>query len=233
MARQKKTKEPIEDTPIDRVGDLNEARNRALGTDLGVLEMTHGFQPVPRVSEMNEVAIEEQHCAGLGFWHADGKEIPDYATAFSAGFDLRANLEVGRQVDYYDHSNVKRSKSVKGDSESTPRLFIEPGERVLVPTGLHADIPRFAYLALHSRSGTSWKQGLILTNGVGVVDSDYVEEIKVSLTNISGVRVVIEDGERIAQALLMPAISSNVIRLDKKPQQKTDRAGGFGSTGTK
>lgn len=189
-------------------------------TDLGVMDMSMA---------MGSVETVEDAPVGLGFWHADGKETPDYATAGSAGMDIRANLVEGRSVKFFDSTNQKREKTVKEGG----RLFLEPGERFLIPTGLHADIPSFTYLAIHARSGTSWKEGLILTNGVAVIDSDYVEEIFVSITNISGVRVVIEDGDRIAQMLLMPVTSCNVVKLTEKPSQKTDRNGGFGSTGSK
>lgn len=190
--------------------------------DLGVMDMTTAAV-IPNVDTDETV----------GFWHARGLDIPKRETEFSAGFDLKASLEVGKEVHYYDHSNNKRSKSIRGDSDSGGRLIIEPGERVLVPTDLYADIPMGYYIAIHPRSGTSWKQGLKLTNSVGVVDADYVEEIKVSITNDSGVRVVIEDGERIAQGVLMPCLDNELARLNKKPKQKTSRKGGFGSTGKK
>jgi dUTP pyrophosphatase len=204
--------------------------------DLGVLEMS---TPVcdSGLGTYGWVNIDTYGCAiatqSLSFWQARGKEIPEYATEFAAGFDFRADLEAGDHVAYYDHRNIKHDKTVRGDSESKGRLYIEPGERVLVPTGLYADIPEYTYVAIHARSGTSWKQGLILTNGVGVVDADYVEEIKVSLTNNSGTRVYIEDGERIAQGLLMPTTKAPIKSINGKPAQKTSRAGGFGSTGAK
>ena len=194
-------------------------------TDLGELSMT--LSPLPQPP-----AIEDFYDR-LGFYQARGKEIPTYATGFSAGFDLRADLEAGDLIVKYDHRNQKIETSVKGSSDTKGRVILEAGDRVLIPTGLYADIPEGYYVAIHARSGTSWKQGLILTNGVGVVDADYVEEIKVSLTNVSGTRVVIEDGDRIAQALLMPVAKAQITNIGGKPKQKTERAGGFGSTGVK
>lgn len=166
----------------------------------------------------------------LSFYHRAKGEIPAYATEESAGMDIRACLNEGDVIDYYDYKNEARQKVIKAGQ----KLVLSPGDRVLVPTGLHASIAQGFYLAIHPRSGTSWKNGLILTNGVGVVDSDYVAEIKVSLTNISGAKVVIDNNERIAQILLMPCARATTIgQLKSKPLQKTSRAGGFGSTGTK
>lgn len=193
-------------------------------TDLGALNM------MGTMVESTVVSTDEVE--GLGFYQARGKDVPFYATEFAAGFDLKADLVAGDKITKYDHRNQKHEVKAK-DANGVGRLYIEPGDRVLVPTGLFADIPEDCYIAIHARSGTSWKQGLILTNGVGVVDADYVEEIKVSLTNVSGVRVYIEDGERIAQALLMPVVKAGIQRIGSKPAQKTSRAGGFGSTGAK
>lgn len=196
-------------------------------TDLGELVMGPAGEPVTLAQ--NGIQTD------FGFYHSAGKAVPSYATEFAAGMDISANLIPGEKFVCYDHTNTKHERKVKEGPEGVGRMYIEPGDRVLVPTGLHADISEDCYLAIHARSGTSWKQGLILTNGVGVVDADYVEEIKVSLTNVSGSRVYIEDGERIAQLLLMPVMKpvNGFVTLNKKPAQKTSRAGGFGSTGAK
>ncbi len=194
--------------------------NKENVTDLGTLEMSAGF------------AMAE---TGVAFFQSRNKPIPQYETEYSAGLDIRADLEVGDEVNFHNHANVKAKKTVRGEEGQPGKLYIEPGDRVLVPTGLHADIPEGFYLAIHSRSGTSWKQGLILTNGVAVIDADYVDEIFVSLTNISGSRVVIEDGDRIAQFVLnrVERLPGGINKRNTKPEKKTSRAGGFGSTGVK
>ena len=158
-------------------------------------------------------------------------DAPKPATEWAAGMDIQADIPAGEVVSYFNSRNQDGIKTVKGDSASKGRLYFVPGDRILVPTGLYADIPENFYLAIHARSGTSWKKGLILTNGVGVVDADYVHEIKVSLTNISGVRQYIEDGERIAQLVLNPVVRMQITSLKEAPKSKTSRAGGFGSTG--
>lgn len=196
--------------------------------DLGTLDMGAAFVQTDEDLNAEQTTVDELfEPFELGFWHKDGKDVPSRATENSAGFDFRANLNPGDEIKFYDHSNVSRTRTVNSRGE----LVINPGERFLIPTGLHADIPASTYLAIHARSGTSWKQGLILTNGVAVIDEDYVEEIFISITNISGVRVVIQDGERIAQGLVMPVTYSPINTLQSKPAQKTSRSGGFGSTG--
>lgn len=191
-------------------------------TDLGVMDMS-----------VNAVAIQSSQRISddevLGFWHVAGKEVPGYATESSAAFDFRAYLVEGSELKYYNYSNAVGTKKVKEGG----RVFVEPGERILIPTGLHADIPEGYWLAIHPRSGTSWKTGLGLSNSVAVIDSDYVEEIFISVINMSGVRIVIENDERIAQGVLQLKWTIPVKVLSEKPTQKTSRAGGFGSTGTK
>lgn len=213
-------------------------RKQAATTDLGTLDMSPNLYIPPNELTMPTEGHGVADSIGgpvFGFYHSAGRPVPTYATEWSAGVDITANLPVGDRVTFYDHKNTKGDKSVRGIDGLPGRLYIEAGERVLVPTGLYADIPYGWYLAIHSRSGMSWKQGLILTNGVGVVDADYVEEIKVSLTNVSGSRVYIEDGDRIAQILVAPVAApyGGFATLNKKPNQKTSRAGGFGSTGAK
>ena len=87
------------------------------------------------------------------------------------------------------------------------------------------------FRSLHARSGTSLKQGLVLANAEGVIDSDYVEEVFVILHNISGNAVTIENGDRIAQAELVSNIIYHVEETPARPLPKTSRIGGFGSTG--
>jgi dUTPase len=77
------------------------------------------------------------------------------------------------------------------------------------------------------------KQGLSLVNCEGVIDSDYVEETFLLMVNHSHVKAVIEPGTRLAQAELIPYIKVVLENAESKPSQKTDRAGGMGSTGTK
>jgi len=104
-------------------------------------------------------------------------------------------------------------------------------ERMLIPTGLIADIPIGFSVRLHSRSGLAFKQGVYLTNCEGVIDSDYVDPIFAMVTSISNVPVKIYNGDRICQGELVRCEKYTLDESDEAPSQKTDREGGFGSTG--
>lgn len=130
--------------------------------------------------------------------------LPQYATAGSAGFDLRANLDAP--------------------------ITLQPMERVLVPTGLYVAIPEGYEAQVRPRSGLAIKHGITVLNAPGTVDADYRGEWCVILINLSSEPFVIADGERIAQAVICKhetAQWTEVTSLDT-----TERgAGGFGHTG--
>jgi dUTP pyrophosphatase len=131
--------------------------------------------------------------------------MPAYATAGSAGLDLRACV-----------------------NEAT---VIEPGQTVLVKTGLSVYIadPGFAGLIL-PRSGLGHKHGIVLGNLVGLIDSDYQGELMVSVWNRSQTAFTLEPGERLAQYVLVPVMQAQFELVDEFVA--TERgAGGFGHTG--
>ena len=110
-------------------------------------------------------------------------------------------------------------------------LTLEPGQRAMVPTGLAIELPGPDCVALvYARSGLAIKQGVTLSNCVGVIDSDYRGEIKVGLVNLGAAPVTLAPGERVAQLCI-----ATVWQATFSPAQElsdTDRgAGGFGSTG--
>ena len=112
-------------------------------------------------------------------------------------------------------------------------VVLKPGERALIPTGIAIALPDSSYVAyIYARSGLAIKNGITLSNCVGVVDSDYRGEIKVGLVNLSDKDYTVTSGDRIAQMVIAPVIIpeiSEVVELDE-----TERgAGGFGSTGKK
>jgi len=132
--------------------------------------------------------------------------LPEYATDGSAGMDLRACIE------------------------ST--LELAPGETALIPSGLaiHLDDPSLAAMLL-PRSGLGHKQGLVLGNLVGLIDSDYQGEVKISCWNRSDSTIVIQPGQRICQLVVVPVVQ---VRLNVvEAFDATERAeGGIGHTGT-
>ena len=132
--------------------------------------------------------------------------LPAYATALSAGMDLRANIE-------------------------TP-ITLQPLERCLVPTGLYIALPAGYEGQVRPRSGLATKHGITVINSPGTVDADYRGELRVSLVNLSNAPFTIEDGERIAQ--LVVARHETVEWMPTDTLDETTRGeGGWGSTGTK
>tara|TARA_B100000085_G_C18450339_1_gene474595 strand:- start:677 stop:970 length:294 start_codon:yes stop_codon:yes gene_type:complete len=94
------------------------------------------------------------------------------------------------------------------------------------------DIPSGYYVKVHPRSGNALKKGLITANNVGIIDEDYVEECNCIMINISHDTILVEHGDRIAQAEMRRTEHYAIGRINKRPEQKTERDGGFGSTGT-
>lgn len=110
-------------------------------------------------------------------------------------------------------------------------VTIQAGERAMLPTGIAIALPDPGYVALvFARSGLGIKKGINLSNGVGVIDSDYRGEISVGLFNSSREEYTVQPGERIAQLAVMPVVRAELEQVDTLDE--TERgAGGFGSTG--
>ena len=129
--------------------------------------------------------------------------LPRYESAAAAAFDLAASADT----------------------------TIPPGAVVLVPTGLVIEVPPGMFLAVIARSSTPIRRGLMLANGVGVVDPDYcgpTDEVKLPMLNLTPVPVVVKAGDRIAQGIVLPA--PRVVWDESVGDQRESR-GGFGSTG--
>jgi len=132
--------------------------------------------------------------------------LPEYATPGSAGLDLRAMLQQA--------------------------TVLEPGQTLLIPTGLaiHIADPTLAALVL-PRSGLGHKHGIVLGNLVGLIDSDYQGELMVSCWNRGQSAFTIAVGERIAQLMLVPVVQARFELVDSF--DSSDRgAGGFGHSGS-
>ncbi len=138
--------------------------------------------------------------------------LPSYETEGAAGADIRASLE-----DEYRESG----------------MIIEPGARVLVPTGLSMEIPMGYEVQVRPRSGLSLKTSLLVVNAPGTIDSDYRGEVKIILGNFGNERFVVAHGERIAQLVVAPVTQGAFIATDDELSSTQRGAGGFGSTGTK
>ena len=110
-------------------------------------------------------------------------------------------------------------------------VTIPAGGRAVIPTGIAIALPDPGYVALiFARSGLGIKHGIALSNGVGVIDSDYRGEIRVGLTNLSDTPYTVQPGDRIAQLAVVPVVQAQLEFCDALDE--TGRgAGGFGSTG--
>jgi dUTP pyrophosphatase len=135
------------------------------------------------------------------------EHLPAYATAGSAGLDLRACLDAP--------------------------LALAPGQTNLVPTGLaiHLGDPGFAAMIL-PRSGLGHKHGIVLGNLVGLIDSDYQGQLMVSCWNRGQAAFTIEPMERIAQMVIVPVVQAKFEIVEEFATSERG-AGGFGSTGSR
>lgn len=133
--------------------------------------------------------------------------LPDYATAASAGMDLRAMLEVP--------------------------LTLEPGESSLVPSGLaiHIGDPGWCAVVL-PRSGLGHRHGLVLGNLTGLIDADYQGPLMVSLWNRGGTAYTITPGDRVAQLVFLPVARARWVRVEEFAASQRG-TGGFGHTGVR
>lgn len=167
-----------------------------------------------------------RYWALLKYYTTDVNAIPPkFGTKHSACFDLSACL-MGRKIHSYSKMNEMYESPEIIDQVEIPAEW-----RVLIPTGLILDIPEDYSVRVHPRSGLSLKQGLILANCEGVIDSDYVNELMIMIKNDSLQRITIKHGDRIAQGELVKSLDYTIEQCYTKPVQKTDRNGGFGSTG--
>lgn len=152
-------------------------------------------------------------------------QVPRKATVGSACFDLQFQGHGKREYKGFSRMNKAFTRPLNG------MIVIQPGDRIMVPTGLILDIPQGYSVRVHARSGLSLKQGLVLANAEGVIDSDYVEELMVLIWNISDNAIKIETGDRIAQAELIQDLTYEIETTAIRPIIKTTRIGGMGSTG--
>jgi dUTP pyrophosphatase len=133
-------------------------------------------------------------------------DLPEYATLFSAGMDLRANI--------------------------IEPITLKPMERKLIPTGLYIELPQGYEAQIRPRSGLAIKKGITVLNSPGTIDADYRGEICVILVNLSSDNFIIENGERICQMVI--AKHSTISWVEVKDLSQTERGeGGFGHTGKK
>lgn len=134
----------------------------------------------------------------------NGAVVPSYETIGSAGADIRAFLE-----------------------ES---VTIKPFERAMIPTGLKFEIPLGYEMQIRPRSGLAAKSGITVLNTPGTIDSDYRGEVKIILINLGKDDFIVNNGDRIAQAVIAP-VTQGKFRVVNELSSTSRGEGGFGSTG--
>lgn len=158
----------------------------------------------------------------------EGVVPPQRATAASAGYDLRAFFSRDA-VDVWSGDRCA-PRGLEG-AASARTLVLAPSDRAVIPLGFRATVPAGIEAQVRARSGTALKLGLILPNGPGTIDPDYIGEWGVLVLNASTAPIRITHGDRIAQLILarfeVLAFEPGVV------VQTTERSGGFGSTGTR
>jgi len=132
--------------------------------------------------------------------------LPEYATEWSAGMDLKANID-------------------------NP-IVLKPLQRALVKTGLFIELPQGTEAQIRPRSGLAFKNGISIVNAPGTIDADYRGEIGVLLVNLSDQDFVVNDGERIAQMVVARHETVNWLAVEQLDESQRG-AGGFGHTGVK
>lgn len=137
----------------------------------------------------------------------DQKYMPEYATEFDACMDLKIKLN---------------SKGV---------LF--PNEKVVLETGIQVAVPEDHVMLLYPRSSTGIKLNCMLCNTTGVIDAGYRDVVKLALYNYGDLPIELEDGQRVAQFMVIPRPKINLIQVEDDDNfRNNDRGGGIGSTGT-
>lgn len=158
--------------------------------------------------------------------------LPEYATTGSAAFDIKACLLETDKIRSFSPHNKEMFLPTKRDNSGKIYAQMLPQFRMLVPTGLIFDIPEKHVLKFFIRSSIAFKFGLSLANEVAIIDSDYVDPSYIMIYNMGDTPINIYHGDRIAQGILEKNIQVKLEETKELPIQKTNRAGGIGSTGT-
>lgn len=152
---------------------------------------------------------------------AEDKYLPQYANDTDACMDLKACLR-----------GVPDAMYVNDGIQYIAQTEIQPGEIKKVGTGVQVAIPEGYVMKIYVRSSTGIKKNLVLANGTGIIDAGYRDEIIMALHNIGKEPVIIKDGDRLCQFILLPYPKVELVRCaDNEDFRTGDRGGGIGSTG--
>ena len=152
---------------------------------------------------------------------AQDKYKPQYANDTDACMDLKACLK-----------GVPDAIYVNDGSQYIAQTEIQPGEIKKVGTGVQVAIPEGYVMKMYVRSSTGIKKNLMLANGTGIIDAGYRDEIIMALYNFGKEPVVVQDGDRICQFVLLPFPKLEIEQVEDNDEfRHGDRGGGIGSTG--
>ena len=189
----------------ENINSLKNVQSKLNGIDMESPESM--LESIGVNAEELEILFSDQSLSKLelNYTNNSDNEQPEYAYESDSGFDLR----------------------------STEELWVQANDRKLIPTGLRFDIPEGYEIQVRSKSGLALKQGLMVLNSPGTVDSGYQGEVKVIIFNTTNERIKIEKGQKIAQAVLCPVVNGKWVNLVKVKEigEKDRNNNGFGSTG--
>lgn len=176
----------------------------------------------------------------LGFFDCTGDkenpaELPVFGTEESACADIKANFWSNIFI-FDNQNNSTNAEPLVTNDVKTFTLW--PGDRACIPTGWRCLIAHGWQLKVVPRSGLALKSGITVVNSPGTIDSDYTDELKVILTNISNIPYTIKQGDRIAQLEISKNFMRDVkfVKFDdpkhlQSHKETSNRDGGFGHTG--
>ena len=139
------------------------------------------------------------------------KYMPEYATEFDGCMDLK----------------------VKIDSVAVWDYTIQPSETKVFDTGIQVAVPKDYVMLMYPRSSTGIKLSCMLANSTGVIDAGFRDSVKIALYNYGNKPIKLEDGQRVAQFMVIPRPKINLVQVqDDENFREGDRGGGIGSTGS-
>lgn len=179
--------------------------------------------------------------------YKDAQDL-EFGTQGSACFDVGAYLKLGidekthtyrpETVKGYDKDNKKIERPIildvnglYSEEEKNGYIYIKPKDRLLIPSGIILGIPDGYSVRTHPRSSTGYKIGLHQPHDQGIIDADYYHQLFLLFYNMTEVEIIIKHNQKIVQSEMIKKPLYDIKETKIQPSQKTDRSGGFGSTG--
>lgn len=160
----------------------------------------------------------------------DNVRMPEYGTPNSACFDIFSYMEDGDKVKVYRSGGAEPYEAQV--HLATHGVNVHSMERVMIPTGIILELDEGEHVKIYNRSSVPLKMGLSLVNNVGIIDSDYRDEIYITMINLTSTHVAIPSLMKLCQAeLCVNTLKAYLIETKNKPLPLKSRNGGFGSTG--